>query len=283
MNCTICNSTNTKVAFVKNKYQILHCSDCDHLFTALTLTPEDVSKIYSDNYFTGGGNGYDDYTVEKDMLIRRGEYYADKINKFTVPGKVLDVGSAAGFLLKGFENRGWQGLGIEPNKSMAEYGRNIVDVNIINGSFEFVELKEKFDLILLIQVVAHLFDLNSSINKIYENLKPNGYVMIETWNKDSLTAKLFRKNWHEFSPPSTLNYFSRKSLKEIFTRHNFTMVAQGTPKKSIHSKHAKSILKHILLEISGIKWIAGITNLIPNNIILPYPAEDLFWVLLKKN
>ena len=283
MNCTICKSENTAVSFVKNKYQILHCADCDHLFTDLSITNADVDVIYADSYFTGGGDGYDDYTVEKDMLIRRGEYYADKISEFITPGKVLDIGSAAGFILKGFENKGWQGTGIEPNKSMAEYGKNDVGVNIIQGSFEFAALEEKFDLIILIQVVAHLYDLNTSLNKIYDNLNPGGYVLIETWNKDSLTAKLLGKNWHEFCPPSTLNYFSKKTLKELFSQHNFALVAEGKPKKSIHSKHAKSLLKHKILQTPGFSWMAGITGLIPDNKLIPYPAEDLFWFLFKKS
>ena len=64
-------------------------------------------------------------------------------------------------------------------------------------------------------------------------------------------------------------------------QHNFSLVGQGTPKK-IYSKHAKSFIKHKLLESNRLKWMAGITSLIPENIIIPYPAEDLFWFLFKK-
>lgn len=283
MKCTVCNSENSELAFMKNEYSILHCSDCDHLYTKLNLTPKKVDIIYSDGYFKDGGTGYEDYTVEKDMLIRRGEYYADKMSRFMVPGKILDIGAAAGFILKGFENKGWQGTGIEPNKSMAEYGNNIVGVNIKKGSFECVRLEDKFDLIILVQVIAHLYNLNSSIKKIYDSLNPGGYLLIETWNKDSLSAKLFGKNWHEFSPPGTLNYFSKKTLNELVAQNNFSLVGKGTPKKSIHSKHAKSILRHKLLEMQGLKWMAGITNIIPDNKLIPYPAEDLFWSLFKKS
>ena len=283
MKCTVCGSGNSELAFMKNEYRILHCADCNHLFTELSLTHDKADIIFSDGYFTEGGEGYDDYTIEKEMLIHRGEYYADKMSKFMVPGKVLDIGAAAGFILKGFENKGWEGTGIETNKSMAEYGKNVVGVNIKKGSFECVKLEEKFDLILLIQVVAHLYNLNSSINKIYDSLKPGGYLLIETWNKDSLSAKLFGKSWHELSPPSTLNYFSKKTLKELLSHHNFLIVAKVTPRKSINSKHAKSILKHKLLEMPGLKLLAGITYLIPDNKLIPYPAEDLFWFLLKKS
>jgi hypothetical protein len=72
-------------------------------------TPKEVNEIYSDDYFFKGGVGYDDYTLEKEMLIKRGGYYSEKINKYLKAGKVLDVGAAAGFILKGFENKGWNG------------------------------------------------------------------------------------------------------------------------------------------------------------------------------
>ena len=272
----------TEVSFLKNDYRILHCFHCDHLFTDLQLTTENVDAIYSDDYFFDGGAGYDDYTLQKDMLIKRGEYYADKMSKYMIPGRVLDIGSAAGFILKGFENKGWQGTGVEPNNFMVEYGKNIVGVDIKKGTIETVELEEKFDLIILIQVVAHLYDLETSISRISAFLNPGGHVLIETWNKDSFTARIFGKNWHEYSPPETLNYFSKKTLNQLMLQHNFSMIAQGSPKKSIHSKHAKSLIKHKLLESKRLKWMAGITSLIPENIIIPYPSEDLFWALFKK-
>jgi len=100
-----------------------------------------MDSIYSDDYFSGGGAGYDDYTLQANMLIPRGEYYAGKMNKYMPVGKVLDIGSAAGFILKGFENKGWKGTGIEPNSSMAEYGRKVVGVNIKKIAIEFVRLE----------------------------------------------------------------------------------------------------------------------------------------------
>ena len=128
MACTVCESTNTKVSFLKNEFRILYCNQCNHLFTDIQFSRERVNVIYSDDYFFGGRTGYDDYTSQEDMLIRRGEYYAGKINKFMAPGKVLDIGSAAGFILKGFENRGWHGTGVEPNASMSEYARTVIGV-----------------------------------------------------------------------------------------------------------------------------------------------------------
>lgn len=282
MKCTVCHSDNTEIKFLKNGYRILDCLECGHVFTDFVPTPEGVTQIYSDDYFFNGGAGYDDYTLEKDMLIKRGEYYADKMSKYMRPGKVLDIGAAAGFLLKGFENEGWEGIGIEPNHTMAEYGKNELGVDIKTGTIETVEVKGTFDLVILIQVAAHIYDLHTSMKRIDGFLTPGGHALIETWNKDSLTAKVFGSNWHEYSPPGTLNYFSKPTLNQLFVQYGFYRIAQGTPKKSIHSKHAKSLVRHKLIESKGLRWAASLVSLIPNNMLIPYPAEDLFWALFKK-
>ena len=68
--------------------------------------------------------------------------YAKLISKYTKPGKVLDIGSAAGFILKGFRDSGWICQGVEPNETMAAYGRRYLNL----GSIETLETNEQFDL-----------------------------------------------------------------------------------------------------------------------------------------
>lgn len=283
MNCPVCLNNSNEIYFIKNGYPILRCIICDHVFTDYKPTPHEVSKIYSNDYFFKGGAGYEDYTLEKEILIKRGEYYAKKIRTFITPGKVLDIGSAAGFILKGFENQGWIGTGIEPNKSMVDYGKKKLGLNLKQGTIETVNLERKYDLIILIQVIAHISDLLTSMRKISELLQPGGFVLVETWDKDSVTSKLFGKYWHEYSPPSTLNFFSRKTLNMLMTQNGFSRIKKGTPKKNIHSRHAKSLISHKISESKKLKWMSGITKLIPDNMIIPYPSEDLFWALYKKN
>jgi SAM-dependent methyltransferase len=282
MNCLVCGSITT-LAFIKNNYRILRCKSCDFYFTELKVTPEKVNEIFSDSYFCGGGDGYSDYTLEREILLNRGKYYARKISKFLQPGKVLDVGAAAGFILKGFENVGWFGVGIEPNIKMVEYGKNVLGLDLRPGTLETIKIREKFDIILLIQVIAHLFSLDCSIQNAYDYLKPGGYVLIETWNRSSLTAKLFGRYWHEYSPPSALNFFNKKTLDTLMSKFGFNKISSGWPQKSILSNHAKSFLKHKIEETGFISRISGILGVIPDDVLLPYPAEDLFWALYCKN
>jgi hypothetical protein len=65
--------------------------------------------------------------------------------------------------------------------------------------------------------------------------------------------------------------------------HGFSRIESGWPQKKILSNHAKALLKNKFEVISTLRKISGIVGIIPDNIIQPYPAEDLFWALYHKD
>ncbi len=133
------------------------------------------------------------------MLTAHGKRYGRLLSKFMEPGKVLDVGTAAGFILKGLSETGWEGLGIEPNASMAEYGRNHMGVDIEVSALEQYKSEELFNLVTMVQVLPHFYDLEQGLQNAANLTKPSGYWLIETWNKDSFIARLMGKGWHGFT------------------------------------------------------------------------------------
>ena len=96
-----------------------------------------MKQIYCDSYFCEGKNGYPNYLGEKQILIKHGNRYAKIISKYiNNPGTILDVGCAAGFILKCFEQNGWTCHGIEPNKTMVKFGKKEFGFKIKTGNFE---------------------------------------------------------------------------------------------------------------------------------------------------
>jgi hypothetical protein len=99
-----------------------------------------------------------------------------------------------------------------------------------------------------------------------------------------LIARIFGSRWHEYSPPTTLNYFDKKTLNILMQKYRFKKIASGKPSKKILSAHAKSLLVY---KIRGDKFLSRfflkIVNFIPDNIKIPYPAGDLFWTLYRVN
>ena len=236
-----------------------------------------MAEIYSDEYFTGGGAGYADYLAEGEMLRARGRDYARILSRFTEPGKILDVGAAAGFILQGLVESGWQGAGVEPNAAMARAGRERFGLRIECGDLENYQSSEIFDAVSMIQVAAHFHDARRAFEKAFDLLKPDGLLLVETWNFKSLTARAFGKNWHEYSPPSVLHWFAPETLTNFLAAIGFEKVARGRPAKKLSGGHAKSLLEYRL----G-KRVAPLLKIIPDRVNFPYPAEDLFWIIFRK-
>lgn len=272
--CPLCGAA-AEFAFEAKGYRLLDCTRCGHRFADIRADETHVATTYDDEYFTGGGAGYADYTADGDSLRARGRMYADIISRHIQAGKLLDVGAAAGFLLKGFIDEGWRGSGLEPNPAMCEFGRERLGLPMHRGSLESFRTTEKFDLITMIQVAAHFYDPRGAFENAREMLAPDGLLLVETWNRESISAKFFGRAWHEYSPPSVLQWFSSDGLRQFLERCGFEYLDGGRPSKKISGAHAKSLLKYRIGDTPLLK-------LIPDRVKIPYPSEDLFWALFKK-
>lgn len=280
MNCPICDQP-TQPIFEKHGYWIHECPACRHRCVNLTTTHTHVSQVYGDDYFTEGGAGYSDYLAEAELITAHGRRYGQILSRHMPPGRILDVGAAAGFILKGIGESGWSGVGLEPNATVAEFGRTRLGMQIEVGALEDFRGSEQFDLVSMIQVIPHFYNLRQALAAATKLTRPGGYWLIETWNKDSFMARIMGQNWHEYSPPSVLHFFSPQTLAALVKQFGFTEVAHGRPAKKINGGHAKSLLQYKLKSLPLGKPAARLLNLAPDNLAIPYPSYDLFWGLYK--
>ena len=271
-----------KLLFEKRGYKIFECKKCDHRFTEINDAENHVAIIYGDQYFFEGKAGYPNYLNEKDILYNYGIAYSKIISKYASPGHVLDIGCAAGFILKGFKDSGWKGSGIEPNETMASYGKKQLNLNITTGNLETFESSEKFDLINVIQVIGHFYDLDKAILKISHLLKDDGLVLVESWDMKSSVARLFGKNWHEYSPPSVVQWFSDKTLEDIFEFYGFKLISKGYPPKKINIEHALSLIEEKIFRFPFKKKLFRFSIKLLGKYNLNYPPLDLKWYLFRK-
>ena len=260
----------------------MECKKCGHRFSEIGNPDNHLEQVYSNEYFFEGKEGYPNYLEEKDMLYKFGIKYAKIIAKYSKPGKVLDVGCAAGFILKGFENAGWSCHGIEPNDTMASYGRNELNLDIVTGGLETYKTDQKFDLINLIEVIGSFYDLDKAMLNVSQLLKQGGLVLVESWDKESRIARLFGKNWHEYCPPSVTNWFSDETLNRLFNYYGFEIIAKGRPSKQIKGKHAFAILDANSPKFIFKKRILNFLNRTVGKFTLNYPPLDLKWYIFKK-
>ncbi len=291
MNCPLCGELGVE-AFQVHGIPIRNCQHCHHRYADFSAKPSHVATHYGDAYFEQGGVGYPDYLADEKILKAHGRRYAHILSRFTPPGSVLDIGSAAGFILDGFVKQGWAAWGVEPNPKMARYAKETFPVEILNsavedaictGTLDSVRPPQGFDLVTWIQVLPHFVDPLFVSKELAVRTKPGGYWLIETWDRQSWKARLAGKAWHEYSPPSVLHWFSRKSLLKLTKNFGFEEVAHGRPSKQISMRHVQSLFQARKQEHVFAALGYAIAKAFPANLTIPYPPFDLFWTLLQKS
>ncbi len=281
MTCPICDGAMRRL-FMHRLYWIRGCEACRHRAAEIAPAADHVLETYNDQYFEGGGAGYTDYFSEAQILRAHGHRYGRLVARYTTPGTILDVGAAAGFVLQGFLDSGWRGQGVEPNPRMAEYARTRLGLSMMNCTLEQFQGSERYDLVSMVQVVAHFVDPPKALAAAAAMTRRGGFWLVETWNRESWTARAFGRHWHEYSPPSVLHWFAPEGLSRIAARFGFREVARGRPAKWIGGAHAKSILRDRLGGSRLGQLVTHMCGLVPDRLAIPYPAEDLFWALFHK-
>lgn len=277
--CPVCGKSGER-RFRKNHIWIRDCPNCKHRFAELEIGIDEVGQIYDGEYFQGDGLGYLDYLSEANLLRNKGHWYGRLLERYCWPGTVLDVGAAAGFILHGLIDYDWQVRGIEPNERIARVGRYKLRLNITPDTLETLPQGDSYDLVMMVQVLSHFYDLKSALEVANRVTRPGGLWLIETWNRDSWPARLFGKRWRAYQPPATQHWFSPQSLRNIAEAYDFEEVGRGSSKRWVSGPYLRSLVRYY-----GGFWAFPLDKLlaiIPNTWSWSWPVTDRFWVLYQK-
>ena len=137
--------------------------------------------------------------------------------------KILDVGCATGYLGAVLKKFGCEVYGVEISKEAIEEARKVLD-EVIWGNIETINLpweKESFDIIILSDILEHLFHPKKVLLKLKNYLKPEGYFLIVLPNVAhySIRLMLLRGKW-EYKDYGILDYghlrfFTKDSAKNM--------------------------------------------------------------------
>jgi SAM-dependent methyltransferase len=174
-------------------------------------------------------------------------------------------------------NKGWAGLGVEPNQGLVKYAQESLGIHSICSSFESFAAERQFDAVSMIQVISHVVNTRQAIVKAAQLLLPGGLLLIETWDRRSWTARLLGRRWHEYSPPSVLHWFTRTRLEGLLSECGLEVIESGRPRRWIQMGHAKSLVRHKYghLASTALAWL-------PAKLQVPYIGDDLIYVLVRK-
>ncbi len=134
--------------------------------------------------------------------------------------KILEVGCGLGYLTHALKTAGHDIRGLDISSSAVEaakqtYGPYYVcaDVNVFPATTD-----ERFDIIVMTEVVEHLEEPLAVLSSLRALLKPGGVALVSTPSKDFLPQSAV---WRTDNPPVHLAWYSKTSLREMARRTQF--------------------------------------------------------------
>jgi 2-polyprenyl-6-hydroxyphenyl methylase/3-demethylubiquinone-9 3-methyltransferase len=102
--------------------------------------------------------------------------------------RILDIGCGAGLLCEPLARLGAQVIGIDPSetniavaKLHAERGHLSIDYRCT--TVEQIDLRERFDIVLAMEVVEHVTDVGAFLARCAVAMKPSGLMAVSTLNR----------------------------------------------------------------------------------------------------
>jgi 2-polyprenyl-6-hydroxyphenyl methylase / 3-demethylubiquinone-9 3-methyltransferase len=103
--------------------------------------------------------------------------------------RILDIGCGAGLLCEPFTRLGAQVIGVDPSatniaaaKLHADKGHLSIDYRCT--TVEQMDVRERFDIVLAMEVVEHVADVGVFLNRCAAMLKPGGLMVASTINRN---------------------------------------------------------------------------------------------------
>jgi SAM-dependent methyltransferase len=157
---------------------------------------------------------------------------------------VVEVASNDGYLLQYFQRAGVPVLGIEPAANIAAVARDEKKIPTLTDFFgrnvaaRLVGEGKRADVLLGLNVMAHVPDLNGFMSGIATMLAPNGVAVIEVpYVRDMVERTEFDTIYHEH-----LCYFSVHAVAALVRRHG--LVLERVERVPIHGGSLRLFIAH---------------------------------------
>jgi len=197
---------------------IVKCRNCDLCYVNPRLKGEKIIEGYSQ----GQDSTFISQVRGREKTFLNGIKY---IEKFTKPGKILDIGTAGGSFLHVAKQRGWQVYGVEPNKWLSEWAWHHYGIHVQPGTIDDLNYPEEFfDVITLWDVIEHVPDPSEVLKKCHRLLKPGGMIYLNYPDYGSNAAKLMRSKW-VFLLSVHIFYFTRPTIAKMLEKTNYKVLS----------------------------------------------------------
>jgi SAM-dependent methyltransferase len=193
---------------------VVRCADCGHMQLARFPPEKWLAEAYAQAESL-------EYIDEEPGQRAQARVALDALERHVTPGRLLDLGCWAGFLLDEGRRRGWRTCGVEPSAFASEFAREHLGLDVLTADLLSAELEPRsFDAVVLGDVIEHLPDPGRALDRIAALTVPDAVVYLALPDAGSRVARILGARWWSVIP-THVQYFTRRSLSILLRRHGW--------------------------------------------------------------
>lgn len=251
--CNLCGADDTRPVALIDQLNIVRCNRCGLTYVNPRLEQSELQQIYTESYYDHDGIvngleffGYDDYIADEENIKLTFAGRLKTIEKFTGPGRLLDIGCATGFFLALARDHGWQVVGTEVSSFSAGYARDKLGLDVRLGTLRALEFAAgSFDTVTMWDVLEHVTDPMAELSEVARILRTGGTISIITPDAGSLVARVLGDRWEEYRRVREhVYFFSRRTLSQMLRQVGFDILKVESAGKIFYLGPALERLKY---------------------------------------
>lgn len=254
--CNLCEKNDAEELYLikrfKKHFKIVKCRNCGLVYVNPQPTEEELRKYYNSFYRVP-------LKTNEKLVLKKARELINEIKRTKKTGSLLEIGCSYGFLLQYFKRREWYVKGIEISQEASDYARSRFGIDVFTGTLREYKRRERFDLIVMLDVLEHLSNPAEELSLVNKYLKKDGLLVLTTPNIDSLDSWISKDSWEWMIPPEHLFYFSSETISSLLHKYNFRILSLKTSKGDAH----QSVLSFFqsYLNRAGCRYISQRTNM----------------------
>ncbi len=216
----------------EDTFTYVRCNECEHFYLNPRPAIDQLSLMYPANYgtFSNRFQGRANILARIKTLVNR-KRLKNVLAVLPTGGRILDVGCGNGELLIALREArpDLELFGLDWHfPSTTRQALESKGIQLIESALETAELPPvPFDLIILLQLIEHLWEPEKSLRQLIAALSDGGRLLIETPNTDGWDRKLFSEGaWGGYYFPRHLNLYNFERLGSLLRKAGMVVETQ---------------------------------------------------------
>jgi 2-polyprenyl-3-methyl-5-hydroxy-6-metoxy-1,4-benzoquinol methylase len=216
--CALCEVVDARPYATENGFEAVQCRRCELVYVSPRPSVEEMKRRYeaSQTHVNIAS-----HIRQRDYKRVQARKCLEVVRRHRSSGRLLEVGSAAGYFLLEAQQAGFNVQGLDVTGPFVTHCTETLGIPAYEGTLADAPFeKGSFDVIYHRNLLSHLHEPVADFERMRELLSPEGVLVFETGN----VAELAATDAGPLELPEHLYHFSEATIRRLLDKTGFSVV-----------------------------------------------------------